>query len=172
MKWTPKPDPVKRRPLATRRFYLAELAAPRGMIRHIPRPHQRRSISTTPPCLLSFSPSDCAPGAAFLASRGATAFHLNLHYPQRLAHDALLNRPGADDDADDNVDHMVGLLGLGISPDSVREAAWDDLIAVITITEPFRRRRELWSLYAPETSGLVRVHVLIRAVLYITPQNL
>jgi hypothetical protein len=79
-------------------------------------------------------------------------FHLDLRYLQRLAHDALFNRPGADDDADNDVDHTTGPPGLGISPGGVREAAWDDLTAVLPITEPTRRRRELWSLYAPETS--------------------
>jgi hypothetical protein len=76
--------------------------------------------------------------------RGATVFHLDLHYPQRLAHDGLLSRPGADDDADDYIDRTMGPPRLGISPGSIREAAWDDLTALLTITEPSRRRRELW----------------------------
>jgi len=46
----------------------------------------------------------------------------------------------------------VGPPGLGISLSSVREAAWDDPTAVLAISEPSRRRRELWSPYAPETS--------------------
>ena len=71
-----------------------------------------------------------------------------------MAHDDLLNRPGADDDADDDVDHTVGPPGLGISLSSVREAAWDDPTAVLAISEPSRRRRELWSPYAPETSNV------------------
>jgi hypothetical protein len=64
----------------------------------------------------------------------------------------LLNRPGADDDADNDVDHTVEPPGLGISLSSVREAAYDDPTAVLAISEPSRRRRELWSPYTPETS--------------------
>jgi len=52
---------------------------------------------------------------------------------------ALLNRLDTDDDADDDADHTMGPSGLGISPGSVREADWDDLTAVLTISEPSRR---------------------------------
>jgi hypothetical protein len=42
VKGPPKPDPVKRRPPTTRRFYLTEPTVPSGLyIRHIPRPRQR-----------------------------------------------------------------------------------------------------------------------------------
>src|SRR5947207_5670549 len=44
----------------------------------------------------------------------------------------------------------MGPSGLGISPGSVREATWDDLTTVPTITELSRHRFELWSLGAPE----------------------
>jgi hypothetical protein len=119
--------PPTARPLAA--FYLTELAVPLGYIFVIshaltnvasaPSGGARRSISITPLCLPCLGPSDCAPRTSL---RGTTAFHLDLLYPQRLAHDALLNRPGADDDANDDIDHTMGPRGLDISPGSVREA--------------------------------------------------
>src|SRR5271163_1516609 len=115
VKWPPKPDPVKRRPPTARRFYLAELAVPVGYI--FVTSHALTNVANAlpdaghrryPPRRFVSSPSAAptAPlGSAFLASSGCYQFHLDLDQPHRLAYTLLSNRPGADDDADDDFQH-------------------------------------------------------------------
>lgn len=63
------------------------------------------------------------PGSAFLASPGCHRGHLDLNEPQPLAYTTLSNRPGADDDADDDASCQLRHSVLGSSPCSAREVA-------------------------------------------------
>jgi hypothetical protein len=95
VKRAPKPDPAKRRPpTADRPPLLFQRAC-----------HAFRSIYSSHPRFVS-SPSAAptAPlGSACLASLGCPLCHLDLDEPQPLAHTLPSNRPGANDDADDDV---------------------------------------------------------------------
>jgi hypothetical protein len=135
VKRPPKPEPVKRRPPIARRFYFPEPAVPcvyifitspvfanvanaptvAGSRRHSPR----RFVSSP-----SAAPTTSL-GSACLASPVCYWFHLELDEPRRLAQALPSNRPGADDDADDDVQYWLRPSGLGSPTCSARKDAYD-----------------------------------------------
>jgi hypothetical protein len=98
----------------------------------------------------SAAPTAPPPGAAFLASTGCHRFRLDRHEPRRLAHNAPSNGPGADDDADDDVEHC---LRPGISPVQGAREALAGLAAVVATPPPLSTPVQAAEpLHGPRTS--------------------
>jgi hypothetical protein len=133
VKWTPKPDPVKRRPPTARRFYFTEPAVPwvyifvtSHVLAHVVNAPPVAAYPRYPPRRFVSFPSaapTAPPGSAFLAFPGCHRVHLDLNEPQPLDYTTLSNRPGADDDADDDASCQLRHSVLGSSPCSARKVA-------------------------------------------------
>jgi hypothetical protein len=114
-----------------RRFYFTAPAGPwvyifvtSHVLAHVANAPPVAAYPRYPPRRFIFCPSaapTAPPGSAFLASPGCHRGHLDLDEPQPLADTTLSNRPGADDDADDNASCQLRYSVLGFSPCSARK---------------------------------------------------